>query len=350
MTLSGAQRTRLGLFLLTGMLLLGGTLFGVLGSTLFAEVDLYSVRFKESVSGLETSSQVKYQGLRVGRVHSLRIAADEPGAIEVTLALKPGTVLYQGTEARLDSSALTGLTTINLSPGDPRKSKLTPGVQLPAGMSFTDRITGQADAIRIKFETLTNQLIRWTGDSNRARFEHLLDDTHKLVKDLDATVVALRPALLASARSVEDAGRGAVRLAHAGTRTLRSTQDVVRSTGARTQAAFNEVDRILKGVDVSGVAQTLTSAQATLRKIDAAVGRVDLTGAIKGVDGAIRTVQLAIEALRKLLTGVELAVRGGRDDAIKSLKHLRAATEDLRTFSRDIARDPALLLRGRETR
>ncbi|MCO4762454.1 MAG: MCE family protein [Myxococcales bacterium] len=349
MTLTPAQRARLGAFIVVGLTILGITVVSMLGRSLLAEVDLYTVRFKESVSGLEHSSQVKYQGLRVGRVHGLRIADDDPTAIEVTLALKPGTALYKGTEARLDSSALTGLTTINLTAGDPRVGRVPVGALLPAGMSFTDRITGEAEAIRVKFETLTNQLIRWSSDRNRKRLERLIDHTDELVRNSNRAVVDLRPALLASVRSIEDAGTGAVRLSHAGTRTLGRTQELVRGISVRSGKAFDEVDRILKAVDISGLAKTIAAAESALKKIETAVSRVDLQGPLKGVDGAIRSVRQMLDSVRKLLSSVELAVRGGRDDALKTLKHLRSASEDLKALSRDLARDPALLLRGRET-
>lgn len=349
MTLTPAQRARLGAFVTVGILVFVAAVAGLLGPTLFAEVDLYTIRYTESVSGLETSSQVKYQGLRVGRVRSLRIAPDDPRAIEVTLSLDAGTMLYTGTEARLDSSALTGLTTINLTAGDPRLARLQPGTQLPAGRSFTDRITGEAEAIRLKFETLTNQMIRWTSDKNRLRVERLIDDTDKLIRNLNASVLELRPPLLASVRTLEEAGQGAVRLSHEGTRTLRSTRELVRGISTRSRTVFDEADRILKGVDVSGLAQTLTAAQSTLKRIETAIAKVDLSGSVKGIEGAIRTVRATIETVRKLLAGVEMAMRGGRDDALKTMKQLRSASENLKAFSRDIARDPALILRGRET-
>ena len=45
---------------------------------------------------------------------------------------------------------------------------------------------------------------------------------------------------------------------------------------------------------------------------------------------------------------IDLAVRASREDFTMSLKHVRQATEDLREFSRIIAQDPSVLLRGKE--
>jgi hypothetical protein len=50
----------------------------------------------------------------------------------------------------------------------------------------------------------------------------------------------------------------------------------------------------------------------------------------------------------QLLDEMELMVRASREDVVMSLKHMRQATEDLREFSRIIAQDPSILVRGTE--
>ena len=103
------------------------------------------------------------------------VSPDDPSAIEVTLSLDPRTRLYEGTEAVLAQSGITGLKTINLTPGDPTRPVITPGTQLPAGQSFMGRITGQAEQIARKVEYVANQLATWTSEENRKRVERLID-------------------------------------------------------------------------------------------------------------------------------------------------------------------------------
>lgn len=348
MKLTRAQRVRLGAFVLVGMLLLGGAVVWLVGSAAWAEVDLYTVRFRESVSGLDVSSQVKYQGLRVGRVDSMRVAPDEPGAIEVVLALRPDTILYRGTEARLDQGALTGLTTINLSPGDARGGKIDPGSQLPAGLSFTDQITGKAESIRVKLEALSNQMLRWTDDENRARVTRLVDDVDRLVRHLDESVLATRPELVRVLRTFDDAGQGAVRLSHESTRTLKLARETVRDTARRTQGSFDEIDRVLKGLDPDQMMAAIGAAQSAAKRLETKIASVDIDRSLTGVHEAITGIRAALETVRRMLASVEMAMRAARGDTLVTLKRLRESSEDLRAFSRDIARDPSVLLRGRE--
>ena len=83
MNLTKAQKVRLGVFIASGTTLFLGSLLTLAGLKAWEKRDYYSVRFKDSVSGLEKSAQVRYQGLRVGRVESMRIADDERFAAEI---------------------------------------------------------------------------------------------------------------------------------------------------------------------------------------------------------------------------------------------------------------------------
>ncbi len=50
------------------------------------------MKFKESVSGLNVGSPVKYKGIKIGSVESLAIDSEDPNTIDVTVKiLKKGT-------------------------------------------------------------------------------------------------------------------------------------------------------------------------------------------------------------------------------------------------------------------
>ncbi|MBC7792629.1 MAG: MCE family protein, partial [Clostridia bacterium] len=102
MKLTPAQKVRLSAFLLLGAALVIGALLWVGGSVVLQKRSHYTVRFDDDVSGLEVSAQVKYRGLRVGRVERVRLAPDDPRVIEVTLSLNPDVPLFEGVKAQLD--------------------------------------------------------------------------------------------------------------------------------------------------------------------------------------------------------------------------------------------------------
>ena len=350
MNLTRSQRIRLGVFVVAGVALLLAAVAAVLGPAWIAEVDHYSVRFNESVSGLEVSSQVKYQGLRIGRVESLSVAKDDPSIIVVQIGIKPGTTLYNGTKARLDSSALTGLTTINLTPGDLRSGSIPPGSVLPAGLSFTDRLTGEAQVLRQKVETILNQVSEWTNDANLQRVQRVLTSAEKLLNDLDQAITTLQPTASKTLKDVSAVSQAATDLGKAGGKTLAEVNRSVRTLQGQTQEVLRSANLAVKSFDGSQLAPTLAGAQTTLRKINTFVDSVDLSAAMKGADGAIRALAQVAQRLRTLIVAVQAAMRGGQEDAVKAMRNVRAASQDLKAFLREIARDPSLLLRGQGAR
>lgn len=344
MTLTAAQRVRLGLFVLVGLLVLSGALVTVVGKRMWTETIGFSVRYRESVSGLDVGSPVRYQGLRVGRVEAMRIAPDDPGAIEVELALDPGTVLYEGTEARLDQAGLTGLTYINLIPGDMRAKEATPGSRLVAGGSLTTRITGEAEVIRAKVEASLDQGLALMSDQNRKRVETVLDDTDALIRNLDTTVAELRPQVQAAIARVDDAAASFEQLGKQGQRTLRGADETL----VAAQRTLGEAERVLAAIDSDAVRATLASTRSAAARLDARVSDAELGRAIASIQEALVATRKTIVATATVVDSVGLTVRALREDVGASLRQVRESSEHLRGFSRDIARDPSLLLRGRE--
>lgn len=343
MNLTRAEKVRLGAFVATSSALLIGTAFTLAGLKAFEERDEYRVRFAENVGGLEVSAQVKYQGLRVGRVDAMHIAPDDPAKIEVVLSLEKGTPLYEGTTAAMEASGITGLKVINLNPGDPRGKLIPPGSLLATERSLFDKITGQAEAITLKVETIANQLATWTSPENRERLETLLDNLAKLSGSADRLVNDVRDPLTSALTEVAKSGTSVRATADATTKTLDEVREELRLTLAAARGTLVETQRILKAVDDKQLDETLSAAASSMRSLDARLSSAEL-------GQTIDRIGRAMAKLADLMDDLELTVRSGREDVVMSLKYVRQATEDLREFSRIIAQDPSVLVRGAEAR
>lgn len=334
MDLSRSQKVRLGVFMFAGTALLVGGIITLAGMSVLERRDSYTVHFTESVSGLEASAQVKYRGLRVGRVDKMRIAPGTADAVEVTLALERGTPLYDGVEAVLDSSGLTGLKTVNLIGGDVKGRLLPPGSQIPAGQSFMSRVTGQAEEIAVKLEVVVNALAQWTRGENRERFEHLVDSMDKLAGESALFLETTRQPFAEALNGVGQASRVVAGLTGEVESTLATLR---RETGATLQ----EVRRPLQQIDPKDVAETVKATRAAMHKLDARLGE-------KEAGQLMANLQEALRDLQRVVRDVEISVRAGREDFVSTLSYLRQAAEDMREFSRIIAQDPSALLRGKE--
>ena len=341
MELTRAQTVRLGAFLLTGTGLLVGSLLILAGLRVWEDRDVYRVRFEANVSGLEESSQVRYQGLRVGRVESMRIAPDDPQLIEVTLSLEAGTQLFRGTEAVLAMSGITGLKTINLVPGEPRNGVLEPGSTLPAGASLMQKLEDDAEIIAQKVARVADQLAEWTAVENRRRVERVLDNAASLTETVQGFLSRAETPVLRAVGQLTETAAALERLGNQSSAFLSENRGELRRTLISVRRNLESTSRILSAVDEDDVAGTLRAARGAMTSIDRRFSDAEFGKLVVQLRKTLSDVTL-------LLGELDLAVRASREDFVLALKRMREASEDLREFSRLIAQDPSVLVRGAE--
>jgi len=83
-----------------------------------AEMRTYAIYFDESVLGLNMDAPVKYRGINVGNVVSLKINPNNSEQVEVLVNVLKTTPIKASTVAQLTSQGITGLSYINLSYGN----------------------------------------------------------------------------------------------------------------------------------------------------------------------------------------------------------------------------------------
>ncbi|MFA4903818.1 MAG: MlaD family protein [Desulfobaccales bacterium] len=115
----------LGLFVTGGFIIFAAILIWIGASQYFERGKSYISYFDESVQGLEKDSEVKFRGVKVGRVEDITIAPDN---------LKVGVVMVvnlkfdptKGYVAQLQLTGVTGVMFVNLVPLDPEKPFVSP--------------------------------------------------------------------------------------------------------------------------------------------------------------------------------------------------------------------------------
>ena len=341
MNLTRAEKIRLGAFVIVASALFVGSLLVLAGLKVWERRDRYFVSFAESVSGLEPSAQVKYRGLRVGRVESMQIDPDNPAAIRAELSLTAGTPLYEGTTAVLEMSGITGLKVVNLTPGDPRGERVAPGSELPPGTSLVGRIGDRADAISERLERVVHNLERWTSDQNANRVERLLDSSTRLIEDVDHFIVEAKDPLVAALGEFERSGAAFRELSAETTVSIKILRLELAATMRSAKATLDQTERVLAAVDSDDIRATVRSAQRAMSSLDRQLSSDEL-------QHTFAQLRTALSNITALAEDVDLTVRASREDLVLSLKYVRQASQDLREFSRIIAQDPSVLLRGTE--
>jgi phospholipid/cholesterol/gamma-HCH transport system substrate-binding protein len=198
------QDVWLGLFVLAALaVLITGSLW-IAGSTLLGPPRiLYRVRLPDS-AGVEAGDRVRFAGVAVGRVSSVRLREDRDWPVAVQISIRPEVVLHEDSTASIASSSLLGSAFLQLEAGTPGSPRL------PEGAEILGRPPGGIDAALARAEEVaakTSDLIGRTADvidsfsvqlsSLTSRAERALSDEN--VENLGLLLSSLRESVDSSA-------------------------------------------------------------------------------------------------------------------------------------------------------
>jgi len=324
-----AQKVRLGLFLVVALALLVGTLGVLLGLRVASPRDTYTIRYRMSLSGLEPGAPVKFNGVRVGRVDSIRIDREDVEAVIVEVSLDAGTPVKTDTRAVVNLTGITGLKYIELTGGGRDSAFLEPGGEIRAGESLMDRLTGKAEDIAVKAEAVLTRVHEFLSDDNRRRVAHLLEQADQALE---------------TARTLIEDNREDIRLVISNLREVSGTlASLMRTIENETGRTLRAVRSFAEGVEGAAGREQMTRIVSDIEgltsRLRTAVERADIPGILADVKTLTGTGS-------RLLQDLDLAVLRSRENLFASLAYLREALENFSEFARAVREDPSLLLRG----
>jgi len=127
------QKTNLiiGLFVILGVVMGVVAVIWVGATSYFQKGTTYISYFDESVQGLQLNSAVKFRGVDVGLVESIRVAPDNR-TIGVVMKINMQDGLQKNTVAQLKSAGITGIMFVELDLLKPDEVNLTPKIDFPS--------------------------------------------------------------------------------------------------------------------------------------------------------------------------------------------------------------------------
>jgi len=268
--------------------------------------DVYLTYFGESVAGLNLHAPVKYRGVEVGSVREIALDKVDSERVRLVLEVERDTPVRADTVAILSTQGLTGIAFVDLGGGSRTAPLLRPepgqpSPVIPSGPSLLWRLDTGATALLVDLNRAILNVNEVLDADTRASLRGMAADLRQVTDALARRSGELPAILAASAATARNFAQASAKLEGLADRLSRSAEAVERMAGDVAQAGA-EARRTLEGA-----------------------GR-----AVEGASGSVE--RLGAEALPELE---------------RMLGDVREAAGSLGRLSRELERDPSVLVTGR---
>lgn len=316
-----AKKIRLGIFFIVtiGFLLI---ILGYFTARQFLEKkDTYYVAYHDvSVGGLEVGSPVKYLGINIGSISDIKIDPEDFSSIIVELSIRPGTPIKEDAVADIVSIGITGLKTIEIRGGSHEAEFLEEENYIQPGSSLTDEITGKAEVIAFKAEQVLNNLQLFTHPDNLNKITTTVDDISDLTRNFNSTIT--------KADDILDENRSDVR------ESIIAINELSNQLGKSS----HELDNVITQVNTIVRSDTVSEVLGNLRDISLTLKEANLARLIENFADLTEQTQ-------RLLAKIDDDLDQSSQDLSENLALLKITLENLSETSRQINRNPSLLIR-----
>lgn len=178
-----------GTFVLLSFLGILGFFLWLAKSDLDYKVNLYSIYFQGSVTGLTMGGPVNYLGVPVGTVKDIALDPNSPECVNLTVAIKDSILIKEDAYASLELQGLTGYKSVQIYGG----SKESPLLQkkegqkypvIPSRYSGVEEIMTTLPRMINKFTNLIDRFNAIFSEQNRTRFSKTLQNVEILSEQL----------------------------------------------------------------------------------------------------------------------------------------------------------------------
>jgi len=276
-------------------LLLGAALVAV--AMWFGKQDASSVPFLVktaiSVSGLKVEAPVRYRGVEVGRVQSIRIEPGTDGQIRITIGVAQGTPITRSTFARLGYQGVTGLAFVALDDSGDSKQLLASTPRKMAEIPMRRSIMDTGEDLVLAFGEVAARVKTLLSDDNQKALRGALQGLE---------LAAFKTAALADKAAVL-ADKGAL---------------LAGKTAVFAERAVALADKL--GPGVASVPELVGDARAAIGKANGLVGTLN---------GLAVRIGDRVDALDRVAKSVEEVGSAARAVNEETLPRLNALVDDL---------------------
>lgn len=258
-----AHHLLIGSFMLVFLVAIVGFVLWLAKSQVDREVARYNIFFTGSVAGLGVGGDVRFNGIKVGSVAQISIDRDDTSRVRVTVEIDADTPVRQDSEATLQLQGITGLSFVQISPGN-RLSDILPVVAGTDAAKYPV-IRSRPSAIDSLVEAapeLMNRAVQVLSDENLLHLRGFMENLHK-VSDM---IASRQDNIGRMLDSFERTGADIAKAAQAAAEITGRLDGVI----GEAETAFRQANRMLGG----DAADALRDAKAAMRQLNDTLGEL----------------------------------------------------------------------------
>ncbi|MCP5268599.1 MAG: MCE family protein [Zoogloeaceae bacterium] len=224
-------------------------------------VSEYLVVTRQNVTGLNLQGQVRYRGIRVGRVESIRLDPDDSRNILVRISIEQAVPVTRRTIAKLGYQGVTGIAYVLLEEAEDDSEALDAGKgmpRIPMRPSFLQEFSEAGSDVLDQAQALLANLNDLLTPANKARIGKTLANLEAGSAGLTATLAEVK-ALLADPR-VQRLGPAIANIEGAAGEAKVLLRDVATLV-PRMTALIERVDQMVGEANGEGLAASATRLQ-----------------------------------------------------------------------------------------
>ena len=265
----------------------------------------YRVYMDESVSGLYVDAPVKYRGVDVGKVRTIKLNPEVPGQVQLTLDIESGAPIKEDTIAVLTVQGLTGIAFVDLTGGSLGSPLLqaADGEDYPviqAGPSFFSRLDTSGTELIANLNILAHSLANVLDTEGTQTLNQILANIKDITGAFARRQAELEQSVINASRILENGAEASGRLKGV-LGQVEMTAMTFQSMAKKIAAVSETLERYLNE-NGSGVQQF---SQQTLPELGTLIGELR-----RLADTMQRLGQRLEEDPRVLLYGRELEAPG----------------------------------------
>jgi phospholipid/cholesterol/gamma-HCH transport system substrate-binding protein len=300
MSISQAQRARLGVFVIIGVALIAVFFAVPLGVKFTNKFSTYTAFFQgESLSGLEQGAVVKFSGVPIGKIIKINYLPNDLTRVKVIMEIQQDFPMKTDMVATTGAMGITGLKYVEITGGTNEAPPLKPGSEIKTKISPFTIITGKAEVIIAKVELLLNHLNELSNPDSLKSIKKIIDNVADITTSVNEFVDETRP----------------------GVKNIASSADSI----------LRQVSMIL--TDVNEFTTTMNKSISS-EQLSKTFAKIDST----------------VQSMKSLTENLSMMVRQSKEDFSVGMQNIREATENANQLTKILVENPSLLLKGESQR